>query len=176
MKAAYLLRGKSATLRQSISLTSVVGKVMESLVRDHSVHHMTENSLFCDAQHGFVPRRSFMIQLLVVIELWTEMLGNDSPVGVIYLDFLKAFDIVPHERLLEKLKSYGIDSTVGSVLGHILFVRYINDLPDMISSTAHIQLHLVLSQTIMGCLPSQTISMIQAAVESLLTRRIRHCR
>ena len=52
-----------------VSLTSVVGKLMESLVRDHLVEHMMRNKLFCDAQHGFVPGRSCMTKLLVVIEL-----------------------------------------------------------------------------------------------------------
>ena len=70
---------------------------MESLVHDHLVNHMTKNNLFCDTQHCFVPGRSCMAQLLVVIELWIEMLDNGSPVDAIYLDFRKAFDIEPHE-------------------------------------------------------------------------------
>ena len=42
-----------------ISLTSVVGKMMESLIRDDIVEHMMRNGLFCDEQHGFVPGRSW---------------------------------------------------------------------------------------------------------------------
>ena len=82
---------------------------MESIVCDHLVNHMTEDNLFCNAQHGFVSGRPYMTQLLVVIELWTE--NNSSLVDDIYLDLRKAFDIVPHERLLEKLKDYEIDGT-----------------------------------------------------------------
>ena len=37
-----------------VSLTYVLGKVMESFIRDHLVDHMTKNTLFCEAQHGFV--------------------------------------------------------------------------------------------------------------------------
>ena len=75
------------------------------------MNHRTENNLLCDAKHGFVPGQSCITQPLVVIELWTEMLDNGSPVDAIYLDFRKTFDIVPHERLLEKLKAYGKDDT-----------------------------------------------------------------
>ena len=55
-------------------------------------------------------------QFLVVIELWTEMLDNGSPVYAVYLDFRKAFDTVPHERLLKKLKAYGIDGTTRNLI------------------------------------------------------------
>ena len=84
-----------------VSLTSVVGKVMESFVRDRLVQHMTEGDHFCDAQHGFVPGRSSMTQLLVTLELWTRWLDRGEPFDIIYLDFKKAFDSVPHTRLLQ---------------------------------------------------------------------------
>ena len=67
-----------------------------------------KNKLHCDGQHGFVPGRSCITQLLVVIELWTEILDFDDSVDAIYLDFSKAFDIVPHKRLVNKPKAYGI--------------------------------------------------------------------
>ena len=59
-----------------VCLTSVVCKVMESLIRDKLVKHMTEGSFFCDAQHGFIPGRSYMTQLLVNLELWTAWLDK----------------------------------------------------------------------------------------------------
>ena len=82
---------------------------MESIVRDNIVDHMMENKLFVDAQHGFVPGRSCMTQLL---EIWTEMLDDGDPVDAVYLDFRKAFDSVPHQRLLSKLKVYGINGKI----------------------------------------------------------------
>jgi len=53
------IRSSSGNYRP-VSLTFIIGKVMESIIRDHLVHHMMENQLFCDAQHGFVPGRSCM--------------------------------------------------------------------------------------------------------------------
>ena len=69
---------------------------------------MMNDDLFCDAQYGFVPGRSCMTQLLVTLERWTELLGDGDPMDVIYLDFRKAFDTVPHSRLIKKLEEYGI--------------------------------------------------------------------
>jgi len=42
------------------------------------------------------------------MEQWTKSLDHGVPVDIIYLDFKKAFDTVPHRRLLTKLKAYGI--------------------------------------------------------------------
>ena len=52
-----------------------------------------------------------------MIELWTEMLDNGSPVDAIYLDFRKAFDFVSHERLLEKPKAHGKYGTTRNLIG-----------------------------------------------------------
>ena len=70
---------------------------MESIIRDNLIDHMIKNKLFCDAQHGFIPGRSCKTQLLIVIELWTEMLDSGDQVDAIYLDFSKAFDPVPNK-------------------------------------------------------------------------------
>ena len=106
-----------------VCLTSVVGKLMESIVRDNIVDHMMENTLFVDAQHGFVPGRSCMTQLLVVLKTWTEMLDKGDPVDAIYLDFRKAFDSVPHQRLLGKLKAYGINGKITKWIRNFLVGR-----------------------------------------------------
>ena len=64
--------------------------------------------LFCEAQGGFIPRRSCMTQILVAIELWTKMLDSGDPVDAICLNFCKMFDTVPHKRLLNKLMAYSL--------------------------------------------------------------------
>ena len=66
------------------------------------------NGLLSEAQHGFVPGRSCVSQLLQVLEDWTRYIDSDTPVDAIYLDFKKAFDSVAHERLMIALESLGI--------------------------------------------------------------------
>ena len=91
-----------------ISLTSVPGKKLEKLIRDEIVDHMTKNNLFSSKQNGFISGKSCTTQLLEFLEDLTQALDNGKDVDVIYLDFCKAFDKVPHRRLLKKLWAYGI--------------------------------------------------------------------
>ena len=70
--------------------------------------HASENCLFTPAQHGFRPGRSCTTQLLTVAEDWSKWDEEGLPYDCIYLDYRKAFDSVPHERLLAKLHALGI--------------------------------------------------------------------
>ena len=71
---------------------------------------MIQSKLFSDKQFGFISGRSTTLQLLIVMEEWTEILDNGGTLDSIYMymDFMKAFDKVPHKRLLRKLRSYGL--------------------------------------------------------------------
>ena len=69
--------------------------------------HMTENGLFSDRQFGFLNGCSTVLQLLVMLDKWTRI-TEDGPIDSIYCDFKKAFDKVPHQRLLQKIRGYGI--------------------------------------------------------------------
>ena len=68
---------------------------------------LEENKLLANEQHGFVPKKSFVTNLLKTLDFVTEVLAEGELVDVIYLDFAKAFDTVPHKRLLKKLKAHG---------------------------------------------------------------------
>ena len=57
-------------------------------------------------QYGFHPGRSFELQLLRIVNEWTQCLDDRNPIDVLYLDFQKAFDKVPHLRLISKLQAY----------------------------------------------------------------------
>ena len=81
---------------------------MEKIIRDAIVSHMTTNNLFSVHQHGFMAGKSRVTQLLEFLEYLTEALDQGKDEDIIYLDFCKAFDKVPHKRLLKKMYNYGI--------------------------------------------------------------------
>ena len=91
-----------------VSLTCISCKVLESFIRDQIQDYMEFNKFFSDCQHGFRRHRSCVTQLLEVLNDFTSFLDEKLDIDVMYLDFSKAFDTVPHKRLLIKLQAYGI--------------------------------------------------------------------
>jgi Reverse transcriptase (RNA-dependent DNA polymerase) len=91
-----------------VSLTSVSCRILESVIKDKIVTHLDRHRLIKNTQHGFMKGRSCASNLLTFLEKVTATLDNGEAVDVIYLDFAKAFDTVPHERLKKKLKAQGI--------------------------------------------------------------------
>jgi hypothetical protein len=81
---------------------------MESVIRDEMMSHLLSNNLLNASQHGFLPGKSCTTNLLEFMESVTREVDAGKPVDVVFLDFTKAFDKVPRERLLEKLRAHGI--------------------------------------------------------------------
>lgn len=91
-----------------ISLTSIICKIMESIVKDRVVEHLERHYLINSSQHGFMKRKSCLTNLLEFFETVTKEFDKGSPFDIIYLDLAKAFDKVPHKQLIQKLEAYGI--------------------------------------------------------------------
>ena len=70
------------------------------------------NYIIIESQHGFTKGRSCLTNLLTFLEEVTKVIDQGIPVDVIYLDFSKMFDKVPHQRLLCKLKAHGFGKTI----------------------------------------------------------------
>ena len=73
---------------------------------------LIKHTLINPSQHGFLKARSCLTNMLCIFEEITKWVDEGSPVDVIYLDFPKAFDKVPHQRLISKLKSHGMGNSI----------------------------------------------------------------
>jgi len=95
-----------------ISLTSVSCKIMEHIIFSHIMSHLEEFKILSDIQHGFRKHHSCKTQLLITLEDLARNLDHGKQSDIILLDFAKAFDTVPRQRLLLKLRHYGIQGTI----------------------------------------------------------------
>ncbi len=77
-------------LFRPISLTSVVYKVLEAILKEKMLAHLSQFSLLTSRQHGSLPRRSTLTNLLVAEELITKWLDEGSAVDMMYRDFSKS--------------------------------------------------------------------------------------
>ena len=72
------------------------------------MNHLNSNNILVENQHGFRSNHSCVTQLLTLTENISYVLDHEKQINIILLNFAKAFDTVPHQRLLTKLQHYGI--------------------------------------------------------------------
>ena len=85
---------------------------MEFIIRDQLVNHLKLNNLIKSSQHGFMKNKSCTTNLFEFLDRVTKLIEDGDSVDVIYLDFSKAFDKVPINRLLDKIKAHNIRGNV----------------------------------------------------------------
>ena len=108
-----------------IAITSILCKVMESLINKKLLHFFESSSSLSDHQYGFRKARSTGDLLAYVTHIWSSALESFGESRVIALDISKAFDRVWHANLLAKLKSFGVNASVCSWIHSFLSDRSI---------------------------------------------------
>ena len=103
-----------------ISLTPVPCKILGHVICRHLLSHLENNKILTNLNHGFRSGYSCETQLLITVHDVVTPFENNKQVDVTILDFSKAFDTVPHRKLLHKLRQYGITGPIHSWLQNFL--------------------------------------------------------
>ena len=94
-----------------VSLTSIPCKLLETLISSRIVQSLEQSNLLSSSQHGFISKRSCLSNLLVALEAITKAIDEGNVIDMIYFDYQKAFDTVPHHRLNVRLKLWASRAT-----------------------------------------------------------------
>ena len=111
-----------------VSLLPICSKILEKIVLDSMMRFLNENKFLSNAQSGFRPPDSCECQVLLIVHDIYKSFDCNPPweVREIFLDISKAFDRVCHDRLLYKIKSFGVFHTPLKLIEHFLSNRYRN--------------------------------------------------
>jgi len=91
-----------------ITITCTCCKVLETIIASDLVQFLQDHNLISKHQHVFLKKHSTTTNLLESVNDWTLSLSTNKSVVIAYIDFKRAFDSVPHSKLIHKLASYGI--------------------------------------------------------------------
>jgi len=89
-----------------ISILSILSKPLERHIHTHLLRYVEEKNLFHPYQSGFRPKHSCHTALTRLCDTWLNAINNHEMVGTVFLDLRKAFDLVDHTILLDKLLHY----------------------------------------------------------------------
>ena len=86
-------------------------KIAEKIVKSRVMDFWQNINIFNPNQFAYMEGRSKLLELLSCYDDWAKSRNNKKPTDIAFLDFSKAFDSVPHERLLFKFERHGIDGS-----------------------------------------------------------------
>ena len=103
-----------------VSLLSIVSKLLEKIVYSLLWDHLTEHAPLSDCQCGFQKGKSTTTALLSTIHDWCSLLDKHYDIACVFFDCKKAFDSVPHQKMIEKLSQLDLPPSILSWLCNYL--------------------------------------------------------
>lgn len=107
-----------------VSLISNFAKVFEKCLKERLYEFLKQYDILSKNQFGFLPGCSTEDALYRVTSEVTNNLNIGKKCAAVFIDLAKAFDTVPHDKLLDTLWHYGIRGTTGRLLQSYLHERY----------------------------------------------------
>ena len=92
-----------------VAILSPLSKVLEEIVYEQMYSYFTANKILHPNLHGYRTNRSTQTALLQMYDHWVQAASNGQVSGAVLLDLSAAFDLVPPDTLVEKLRVYGLD-------------------------------------------------------------------
>ena len=133
-----------------VSLTTVLCKLMEHVVYKDIMNHLENYVILFANQHGFRKNHSCETQLILTVEDLARNVDNGDQMDILIIDFSKAFDKVPHRRLLSKLQFYGIQGKTLAWIESWLINRSQSVIVDGVCSSSVAVMSAVPQGTVLG--------------------------
>ena len=91
-----------------ISVLPTISKIFEKAIHEQVYTYFNKHSLLSERQSGFRPGHSTLTCLTELVENILDNMDNSQITGAIFLDLKRAFDLIPHDLILQKMSLYGI--------------------------------------------------------------------
>ncbi|GAB0184761.1 hypothetical protein GRJ2_000941400 [Grus japonensis] len=162
-----------------VSLTSLPGKVMEQLILDVISKHVEEKKVIKSGQHGFTKGKSCLTNLIAFYDGITGWMDEGRAVGVVYLDFSKAFDTVSHNTLIGRNNSKHRYRLGGDLLGSSTAEKDLGVLVDKVSMSQWCALVAKKANGILRCIKrsvaSRSMEVILPLYSALVRPHLEYC-
>ena len=106
-----------------ISILPILSKPLEKHINEHVMKHFLVNDLFYQKRSGFRPNHSCHTALTELIDTWLSEININKLCRALFIDFVKAFDVINHDLLLRKLTIYGLSANTLSMICSFLNSR-----------------------------------------------------
>ena len=106
-----------------ISIISIIAKPLEKHIHKHMYQYLIDNNLFSNSQSGFRSKHSCHTALVKMCDEWLTAINRSNIVGTLFLDLKKAFDLVSHNLIIQKLSLYFPGSNLLTLLTSYLTNR-----------------------------------------------------